>query len=161
VGVIGPAVGIIANFQVTEVLKILTGNFDRVSRTLLTLDLWENEIMQLKVNDAYANGDCPCCKRRRFEYLAGTIGSSADTLCGRNAVQLRHRQVAGGVDLDGLAMRLRKQLTVTSNEFMLRAEITDNAQPYELTLFHDGRAIVKGTSDAGMARSIYAKYIGS
>jgi adenylyltransferase/sulfurtransferase len=69
--------------------------------------------------------------------------------------------VAGGVDLDGLAMRLRKQLTVTSNEFMLRAEITDNAQPYELTLFHDGRAIVKGTSDAGMARSIYAKYIGS
>jgi adenylyltransferase/sulfurtransferase len=160
VGVIGPAVGIIANFQVTEVLKILTGNFDRVSQTLLTLDLWANEIMQLKVNDAYASGDCPCCKRRQYEYLAGTSGSSADTLCGRNAVQLRHRQLAGAVDLDGLALRLRKQGAVTSNEFMLRTEITDNDQPFELTLFHDGRAIIKGTNDAGVARSIYAKYVG-
>jgi adenylyltransferase/sulfurtransferase len=76
-------------------------------------------------------------------------------------VQLRHRQLAGGVDLDALAARLRKQGAVSSNEFMLRTEITDNDQPYELTLFHDGRAIIKGTNDAGVARSIYAKYIGS
>jgi adenylyltransferase/sulfurtransferase len=74
---------------------------------------------------------------------------------------LRHRQLSGSVDLDALAARLRKQGAVRSNEFMLWTEITDNDQPYELTLFHDGRAIIKGTNDAGVARSIYAKYIGS
>ena len=161
VGVIGPAVGMIANFQVAEALKILTGNFDRVSRALLTIDLWANEILQLQVSDAWHSGDCPCCKRQNYEYLDGATGSSADSLCGRNAVQLRHRQLAGSVNLDVLAARLRKQGVVSSNEFMLRTEITDNDQPYELTLFHDGRAIIKGTSDAGVARSIYAKYIGS
>lgn len=161
VGVIGPAVGVIANFQAAEALKILTGSFDRVSRTLLTLDLWQNEIMQLKVDSAYAKGACPCCKQRQFDYLAGRAGSSAATLCGRNAVQLRHHQQPDGADLVALAERLCKHGKVTSNEFMLRTEITDNAQHFELTLFNDGRAIVKGTSDASVARSVYAKYVGS
>jgi len=161
VGVIGPAVGVIANFQVAEALKILTANFDRVSRVLLTIDLWANEILQLKVSGAREDGDCPCCKRQNYEYLEGATGSSAASLCGRNAVQLRHRQTAGRVDLAAMAARLAKQGTVKSNEFMLRTEITDNDQPYEVTLFHDGRAIIKGTNDAGVARSIYAKYIGS
>jgi adenylyltransferase/sulfurtransferase len=161
VGVIGPAVGIIANFQVAEALKILTGNFECINRALLTIDLWANEILQLKVGGARDSGDCPCCKRQNYEYLEGATGSSADSLCGRNAVQLRHRQLSGSVDLDALAARLRKQGAVRSNEFMLWTEITDNDQPYELTLFHDGRAIIKGTNDAGVARSIYAKYIGS
>ncbi len=160
-GVIGPAVGIIANFQVAEALKILTGDFARVSRTLLTLDLWANEIMQLKVSGARSSGDCPCCKRQQYDYLTGTTGSSADALCGRNAVQLRHRQRPDSVDLDAMATRLGKQGIVTSNEFMLRTEILDNGQPFELSLFRDGRAIVKGTSDAGVARSIFAKYVGS
>lgn len=161
VGVIGPAVGVIANFQVAEALKILTGNFARVSRTLLTLDLWENEILQLQASDAYTRGNCRCCKQRRFEYLDGAAGSSAVTLCGRNAVQLRHRQHADGVDFDSLTRRLQKHGTVKSNEFMLRTEVTDNDRHYELTLFHDGRAIIKGTSDAAVARSVYARFVGS
>lgn len=161
VGVIGPAIGVIANFQVAEALKILTGNFARVSRTLLTLDLWANELLPLKVSDAYASGDCPCCKQRRFEYLEGAAGSSAAVLCGRDAVQLRHRQHADGIDLDGLARRLQRHGTVKSNEFMLRAEVTDNDKRYELTLFLDGRAIIKGTDDAGVARSVYARFVGS
>ncbi|MDA0705538.1 MAG: ThiF family adenylyltransferase [Proteobacteria bacterium] len=161
VGVIGPAVGVIANLQVAEALKILTGNYARVSRTLLTLDLWASEILQLKVSDARESGNCPCCKRQQYEYLDGVAGSSADTLCGRNAVQLRHRQQAGGIDLDALATRLRKQGAVNSNEFMLRTELTDNGQRFELTLFNDGRAIIKGTNDASVARSVFAKYVGS
>lgn len=161
VGVIGPAVGVIANLQAAEALKILTGNFDRVSRRLVTLDLWENEFLQLEVDSAWAEGDCPCCRRRRFDYLDGTAGSSAAALCGRNAVQLRHRQQADGTDLRALADRLRRHGTVTGNEFMLRTEITDNERHFELTVFGDGRAIIKGTSDASVARSIYAKYVGS
>ena len=160
IGVISSAVAIVANFQVAETLKILTGNFDRVSRTLLNLDLWANEILQLKVANAYDRGDCPCCKHRRFEYLDGKAGSSTTSLCGRNAVQLRHRQQADGVDLGTLATRLRGHGLVSANEFMLRAQITDSDQNYEITLFPDGRAIVKGTGESDVARSIYAKYVG-
>jgi adenylyltransferase/sulfurtransferase len=160
-GVIGPAVAIIANFQVAETLKILTGNYDRVSRTLLNLDLWANEILQLKVTNAYEKGDCPCCKHRQFDYLDGKSGSTAASLCGRDAVQLRHRQQSGPVDLAALATRLRKHGEVTINEFMLRTRIADRDKNYEITLFTDGRAIVKGTDDTGLARSIYAKFIGS
>lgn len=161
VGVISSAVAIVANFQVAETLKILTGNFERVSRTLLNFDLWVNEIMQLKVSNAYDKGDCPCCRQLRFEYLDGTAGSSAASMCGRNAVQLRHRQQAGGVDLPALATRLRGQGLVNVNEFMLRAEVSDSDKKYEITLFPDGRAIIKGTGEPAIARSIYAKYVGT
>ena len=161
VGVIGPAVGMVANFQVAETLKILTGNFSRVSRTLLTLDVWSNQIMQLKVAAAYEKGDCPCCKHRRFDYLDGRAGSSAALLCGRDAVQLRHRQGADRIDLGALAVRLRPHGEVTSSDYMLRAQITDRENSYEITVFPDGRAIVKGTDDPGTARSIYAKYVGT
>jgi len=161
IGVISSAVAIIANFQVAETLKILTGQFDCVSRTLLNLDLWANEIMQLKVNKAYDEGDCPCCKHRRFEYLDGKAGSSAASLCGRNAVQLRHRQQSGGIDLNALAIRLREHGLVSSNEFMLRAHLSESDKEYEITLFADGRAIILGTDEPAVARSIYAKYVGN
>jgi len=159
--VISSAVGIIANFQVAETLKILTGNYDRVSRTLLNLDLWANEILQLKVTNAYDAADCPCCKHRQFDYLDGKAGSSAASLCGRNAVQLRHRQQTDGVDLDAVATRLRRHGEVRANEFMLQAHLTESDSNYEITVFLDGRAIVKGTDEPGVARSIYAKYVGT
>ncbi len=161
VGVVSAAVGMVANFQVAETLKILTGNFARVSRTLLNLDLWANSILQLKVANAYDQGDCPCCKHRKFDYLDGKAGSSADLMCGRNAVQLRHRQGAGAVDLESLATRLRTHGPVRSTEFMLRAHITERGHGYEVTVFPDGRAIVKGTDDPGVARGIYARYLGT
>lgn len=160
VGVISSAVAIVANYQVAETLKILTGNFDRVSRTLLNFDLWENEILQLKVTSAYEKGDCPCCKHRRFDYLEGRAGSGATALCGRDAVQLRHRQQPSGMDLAAIAARLDGIGDIRVNEFMLRASVGEQDQAYEITLFPDGRAIIKGTDDAAVARTVFAKYIG-
>jgi molybdopterin-synthase adenylyltransferase len=161
VGVISSAVSIVANFQVAETLKVLTGNFGRVSRTLLNMDLWANDIVQLDVANAYDAADCACCKHRRFDYLEGKSGSTAVSLCGRNAIQLRHRQQAEGADLVAIAKRLQGQGGLQSNEFMLRVDITDHDETYELTLFPDGRAIIKGTDDPGVARSLYAKFIGA
>jgi adenylyltransferase/sulfurtransferase len=157
-GVVGSATGIVANFQVTQVLKILTGNFAAVARTLLNLDLWNNELLQL---DVTLNRDCPCCGQRRFDFLDGKAGSRSTTLCGRNAVQLRRRQQAGDVDLDAIAARLTTATDVAVNEFMLRARISEGDRSFEVTLFPDGRAIIKGTDDVAAARSIYSKYIGS
>src|SRR5690606_6961589 len=159
-GVIGAARAIVASFSAAEALKILTGNYDRVCPTMLHFDLWANAFKQFKVERAYADGDCRCCKHREFEYLDGKLGSGATTLCGRDAVQLRHRQGAAGIDLAALAERLRVHGTVSVNRFMLRAALSDAGKPFELTLFNDGRAIVKGTQEPSVARSLYAKYVG-
>jgi adenylyltransferase/sulfurtransferase len=160
VGVLGSAVATIASFEVAETLKVLTGNFDRVCPTMLNVDVWNNSTVELKVAGAYESGDCPCCKHGRFEYLDGALGSGATALCGRNAVQLTHRQDAGSVDLGALAARLRTHGKVVASDLMLRADITDNGKPYALSVFPDGRAIVHGTDEANVARSLYAKYIG-
>ena len=161
VGVLGSMVAIIANFQVAEALKILTGNYASVSRTVLSIDVWANTISQLKVEGLREQGDCQCCKQGNFEYLDGKMGSDAESLCGRDAVQLRHRQSTDGVDLAGIARKLEHHGKVRSNDFMIRADIAEGDHEYELTLFADGRAIVKGTAEASVARSVYSKYVGN
>ncbi len=161
VGVLSSVVSIIAGFQVAETLKILTGHYDRVVRTLLTIDLWANESHQLNVDSAYARGGCPCCKQQRFDYLDGRAGASAVTLCGRNAVQLRHRQRADGVNLDAIAKRIGDHGEVSINEFMLRASVEDRGTQYTITLFPDGRAIINGTDEPAVARSIFTRFIGA
>lgn len=161
IGVLGPVVSIIANFQSVEAIKILTGNFSAINSSMINIDLWENTIHQFHVGPAYDAGECKCCKNRNFEYLAGRFGSSSTTLCGRNAVQLMHPHHGDRLNFDQIAQRLDAHGTVKTNRFMLRADITDNGQPYELTLFTDGRAIIKGTKQSAVARSIYAKYVGT
>jgi molybdopterin-synthase adenylyltransferase len=160
-GVLGSVVSIVANFEVVEALKILTGNLERVAPTMLNIDLWANTIHQLKVSRAYEQGDCQCCKHRNFEFLNGKMGSSTTTLCGSNSVQLTHRQNEAKLDFEELAARLGRHGKVNANRFMVRADLTDNGKPYELTVFSDGRAIVKGTKEGNVARSMYAKYVGA
>ncbi len=159
-GVLGPVVSIISNFQVIEALKILSGNFEAICPTMTNIDVWENKLRQFKVVRAYDIGDCPCCKQRDFEFLNGKFASGTTTLCGRNAVQLTQKGVDEKLDFTDIVARLEKHGKVTANKFMLRADIVDNGNPYELTLFTDGRAIVKGTKQPQVAKSIYAKYIG-
>lgn len=161
VGVLAPAVTAIASFQVAEALKLLTGNYDQVSNFLLNIDLWTNEISQLKVDSAYDEGDCLCCKHRQFDYLDGTLASGTTTLCGRDAVQLTHKQNAAELNFDEIATRLEPQGKVITSPHMLRADINDNGKSYQLSLFPDGRAIIHGTAEASVARSVYSKYVGS
>jgi len=164
-GVLGSVVAIVANYQVNETIKVLTANFDAVNPSMISIDTWLNTTRQLKVRRAYDVGQCVCCKNRDFQFLAGKFTSATTTLCGRNAVQLMHKNTDNDgnntLDFDDIASRLKAHGQVTANKFMLRAQITDNSQAYELTLFTDGRAIIKGTKDANTAKSIYAKYIGA
>ncbi len=154
-GVLAPIVGVIASIQAQEAIKILSGNRAAISRQLTVIDLWQNRFLQLDVRDLRDRSDCPACKRRQFDWLAGQQGSRAAVLCGRNAVQLT--QPGPSMPLDELARRLEGVGRVTRNPFLLRLRV----EAYEITLFPDGRAIVQGTDDIDAARTIYAKYVGS
>jgi len=155
-GVLGPIVSIVASFQAAEAFKILTGQLDRVNRDLIYVDVWENITRRIKVAPLLGKVDCPCCGHRRFEWLEGEQGSQTTSLCGRNAVQVAHRLPAK-LQFEEMARHLREMGgEVSFNRFMLKF----SAEGYEFTVFPDGRAIIKGTSDLDKARTLYAKYIG-
>jgi adenylyltransferase/sulfurtransferase len=79
-------------------------------------------------------------------------------LCGRNAVQVTPPEQVQ-VKFEELAGKLRSSGTVTHNAYLLRFTLRD--PDYDVTVFRDGRAIVKGTEEMGVARGIYARYVGT
>jgi adenylyltransferase/sulfurtransferase len=154
-GVLGPVVNIVASYQATEALKILTGNKQAINRELILLDVWDNTHRKVKVAPLLGKVDCPCCRRRNFEWLEGAHGSQTTSLCGRNSVQVSHR-TASKLDFEAMARQLHELGAVSHNRFLLRFDVDE----YQFTVFPDGRAIIKGTSDCDKARSLYAKYVG-
>ncbi len=157
-GVLAPAVNLVASFQALEAIKLLTGKAAEINRHLLQIDAWSARVVNLKVQSAREQGNCPCCKRGDYAYLEGCFAGSTTTLCGRDAVQVNP---AGDkrIDFSAIAEKLRPVASapVRCNAFMLKALVDS----YELTLFPDGRAIIKGTADPDRARSLYAKYFGA
>jgi len=151
-GILNSAVNLVASIEASEALKLLVGAMDRVRRTLLSFDVWSNE--RAEVGAAEPRTGCRACGERDFIHLAGE-GRPHITLCGRNSVQIheRHRPV----DFGEMNERLKPHGTVRHNDFVLKFW----HEPYEMTLFPDGRAIIKGTTDTGVARSLYARYVGS
>jgi molybdopterin-synthase adenylyltransferase len=150
-GVLNVIVSVIASLQVADALKILSGQAGRVQPRITTVDVWDGGIRQIAAPER--DPDCPTCGRRDFQYLERTRLPDV-SLCGRNAVQVRDRERT--IDLVELAARLAPLGEVRANEYALRFLIP----PYEMTVFPDGRAIVKGTSDPGVARSLYSRYVG-
>ena len=147
-GVLNVVVSAVASLQVADALKILCGCDVRARIT--TMEIWDGGIRQIDAPPR--DPECPCCGRREFPYLQESSRAPV-TLCGRNAVQ-----VAGhtAIDLADLGTRLAPLGHVRANEYALRFV----SAPYEMTIFADGRAIVKGTSDPGVARSLYTRYVG-
>ena len=153
VGVISPAVAWAAAVQTAEALKILSGHEGALHGKLLAVDLWQNRWQQVTPR---LDPKCRACQQRRFDYLEGAGLSRAARLCGRDSVQIRQPSPQA-FNLEALRARLEPLGAVRANEFLLRCRI----EPYELTVFADGRAIVKGTDEPAVARKIYAQYIGS
>jgi molybdopterin/thiamine biosynthesis adenylyltransferase len=151
-GVLATAPGVIGNLAATEAIKLLVGASDRVAHGLLWFDVWHNTIERTPAVGPMPN--CPACQQRRFQFLDAEAGSRSAVLCGRDAVQIRPS--VSSIDLGALAGRLRSAVGVRVNDHLLRFK----AGAYELTVFRDGRAIVKGTSEPAVARGLYAKYVG-
>ncbi|MGA9352333.1 MAG: ThiF family adenylyltransferase [Terriglobales bacterium] len=151
-GILNSAVNLVASVVATEALKFLVGAREKMRRTLLSWDLWANE--QAEVSAVSPRAGCRVCGEREFAHLAGE-GRPHITLCGRNSVQIHERERP--VDFAEISARLQPLGGVRHNSFVLKF----CREPYEITLFPDGRAIVKGTTDTAIARSLYARYIGS
>ena len=151
-GVLNTAVNWAASVAATEAIKLLVGAEERLRRTLLSFDLWSNQ--HAEVAAAQPRVGCRACGERNFLHLAGKDRPQV-TLCGRNSVQIHER--ARNVDLAEMSKRLKPHGAVRHNDFVLKFW----HEPYEMTLFPDGRAIIKGTTDTTLARSLYARYVGS
>jgi adenylyltransferase/sulfurtransferase len=152
VGVLGAAAGVIASIEAAEAIKLLLGKTDSAGGRLVSFDVWSGRFQSVRVA---RNPECRACAQRDFRYLEGDAQPHL-TMCGRDSVQIHERRKQ--LDLAALGRRLAPTVAeVRENGFLLRFRVP----PYEMTIFADGRAIIKGTRDTSVARSLYARYIGS
>ena len=153
-GILNTAVNVVASIAATEAMKLLVGGAveEQLRKTLWSFDVWSNE--HAEISAAKPRAGCRACGERDFIHLAGE-GRPHITMCGRNSVQIHER--ARPIDFAEMRQRLETHGVVRHNEFVLKFW----RDPYEMTLFPDGRAIIKGTTDTGLARSLYARYVGS
>ena len=154
VGILAPVAHMIASFQTIEAIKILSGHRDSVERQLWKVDLWNREFKAINLDHLKKN-PCSGCRKKEYPYLNRDKASKAVSLCGRNAVQIYTRGETK-INFERLAAKLGTEGDVFFNPYLLRYKLS----PYEITVFSNGRAIVKGTEDEKQARSLYAKYIG-
>jgi molybdopterin/thiamine biosynthesis adenylyltransferase len=153
-GVIMPIIATISAAQVAEALKVLTGNYADLHRSLMQYDIWANDRQRIKLAEPDPN--CKCCSQRVFEFLDSETQEFSAVLCGRDAVQIAPPR-STVVDLKALAARIGSISDVKQNEYLLRFTAGEN----EMTVFADGRAIIKGVDDIAVARSLYSRFVGS
>lgn len=150
-GILNVAASAVASFQVADALKILSGHSEAVEPRLLTLDVWQGSPRSVATGDP--DPACRVCGRREFHLLDAAGARPSTVLCGRNAIQVRGDSP---IDIEMLAARLRALGEVRTNEYALRFV----TPPYEMTVFVDGRAIIKGAGDPAKARSLYSRFLG-
>ena len=152
VGVLGAAAGVIASIEAAEAIKLLVGKTESVGGRLLSFDVWSGRFQSVRVA---RNPECRACALHEFTYLEGEAQPHL-TMCGRDSVQIHERRRQ--LDLAALGRRIAPTVAeVRENGFLLRFRVP----PFEMTVFADGRAIIKGTRDPSVARSLYARYIGA
>jgi len=151
-GILNSAASVIASIEAAEATKLLAGKSEALNDRLVSCDLWTGRFQSIRVA---RNPQCRACARRNFTYLEGEAQPHV-TMCGRDSVQIHER--SRRLDLGELGQRIAKTVTgIRRNDFLLRFRVP----PYELTVFPDGRAVIKGTRDPAVARSLYARYIGT
>jgi adenylyltransferase/sulfurtransferase len=151
-GVLNTITSLVGSWQVSLAFRLLVAGAEDLEPRITTMDAWTGTVRQLRIPPP--SPDCPACGLRQGRHLMGE-GRPPISLCGRNAVQIHDRRRP--VDLASLSAQLAPLGEVRSNGFALRFTLP----PYELTVFPDGRAIIKGTTDPGLARSLYSRYIGN
>lgn len=153
-GVIMPIIATVAAVQVAEALKILVGDLSSLHRSLMQFDLWQNDWRKIKL--AEPNTDCKACGQKIFDFLDAESKEQAAVLCGRNAVQIAPPRAAA-FDLEAFADRIKFAVAINQNEYLVRF----HSGEFEVTVFRDGRAIIRGTDDVAAARTVYSRLVGN
>ncbi|MFO0857052.1 MAG: ThiF family adenylyltransferase [Phycisphaerales bacterium] len=154
-GVLGPAVFFVAAAQAADAIKVLTGNASALSNSVEYIDVWRNTRQRISLAK---DPHCPCCAKQDFAFLNAPSESEITSICGQNAIQV-WPSVASPIDMPRLASRLAQSGGVETSRFMLR--FSPSGSPLRMSIFQDARAIVHGTRDSNMAKSAYAKYVGT
>ncbi|RUS45181.1 ThiF family adenylyltransferase [Cohnella sp. AR92] len=153
IGVIAPIVDIVASYQAVEALKFLVGDEAARRHSLVSLDIWHNQIFEMKLGSP--SETCPCCGEGRYPALEEPQLEEMLSLCGRESVQIAGKRP---FDLEEWKRRLEPAaVSVKLNPYLLRAELPEGER---LVIFPEGRVLVQGTSDYVRAKSLYARYIG-
>ncbi|MCI0661494.1 MAG: ThiF family adenylyltransferase [Acidobacteria bacterium] len=155
-GVILPIVATVASYQVSEAMKLLTGQTEKLHGSLLQFDLWETKFTRLRIDRLRGQDQCRACTQGQYDFLTARSGQLTMTLCGRNAVQITPA-VSTQIDFANLAEQLRVAGEVSYNRYLLKFKSGE----HEITVFPDARSIIKGTDDPNVARSLYARFIGA
>jgi adenylyltransferase/sulfurtransferase len=184
-GVLGPAVGVLASLQAALALKVLAGHASELLPQLTLIDVWTGSHRQVDLAPLLTSTGCPACHQQERLWLQGTRRAASTVLCGRNAVQISPPESLS-LSLAELAQRLQGAGEISTNRFLLRLTLPPEKTvatpvgspdgqpnrepavhpmettpgPVEITVFPDGRAIIRGTSDSMVARSLYSRYIG-
>jgi len=153
-GVIMPIINIVAAVQVSEALKLLTGQKNKLHNSLMQFDVWHNEWRHVSIGEPVT--DCLTCSQHEFATLEPDNRDFVAVLCGRHAVQVSPSQPVQ-VDLNLLGERLASSGEVKLNDYLLRFQTGE----FEMTIFQDARSIIRGTDDVATARSLYARFIGN
>ena len=156
-GVIGSATHTIASLQATEAIKWLSGNHEQTRVKLISLDLWNNRIRELKIPKQLQE-HCLACGKEQFEFLDGDRAIQSETtavLCGREAVQIQTNE--SDIDFEQISNRWQSVGRVQVTRFFVRLYLSDQQN---LTLFRDGRVVVNGTDQISEARSLVSRFLG-
>ncbi len=148
-GILASAPAIIGAIEASEAIKILMGS-DRLNRDLIMLDVWNLTLNSLKIKN---RDGCTACAGE-YEFLNKKPGIITTSLCGQSrAIQVTDNSIENfNLYLLGLRLQINN---LFQNEYMLRFDVMD----YEITIFGDGRAIIKNTLDESVARELYQKYV--
>jgi molybdopterin/thiamine biosynthesis adenylyltransferase len=150
VGVIGPAVEMVAAWQAAEALKLLVGDRAALRRELWSCDLWTGSFQRLRLA-GWRDPACAVCGPAPTFPALSTPDDAAVTLCGRDAVQVRRATP----DLAALTRSLAGAV-LASNEYLVRWRDGERLG----TCFRDGRVIVQGVHDAAAARAFCDRWLG-
>lgn len=156
-GILGPVVHMVAAHQAMQAIKFLSGHAEAVDQRVHSFDAWANTRHAMDIS--VPRKDCPCCGLRRFEWLQEQRISSTTVLCGRDAVQVKPDPGCAALQLGVLADRLAKHGTFRESSEVLHGRLEEAG--VDLTVFPDGRALIKGSTTPEHARTIYARYIGT
>ncbi|MBB6454036.1 adenylyltransferase/sulfurtransferase [Salirhabdus euzebyi] len=153
VGIISPAVQMVAAHQTTEALKLLVEDQKALRSQLVTFDLWHNHYQTINVKRA-KRADCPTCgENPTYPNLSYESQTKVAVLCGRDTVQIRADRE---FSLDDLAARLQHVGDIKRNPFLLSIEY----KSFRLVFFRDGRTLIHGTSSIEQAKSVYYQLVG-